>query len=490
MKRPALVVMVLLAGCRSASSPVLVRIDAELPGEHCAAGGAAILTGTDANDNGALDDEEIVAAQTKYVCNGTIGQPGQPGQPGEKGDAGVGGHNALTVLTAEPAGPNCQFGGTKVEAGLDLDDSGTLSADEITNTSYVCDRSSVDSIYFGDLVIASDEDLALLEDIRVVVGSLDVRHAPGGVLTLPTLEVVSGTVLFGREYNEWDGGWGARASTPVHEAHFAKLKNAGRFVVSDQYDLTVVDAPVLERVSELRVYETSLTTVSLPALTYARRLELRYNAELTSAAFAQLGRLLELDVYANDALTTLTFAQTLTVTDYLGVRYNALLSDCFAWRLVSLANGELSDGYNIYANADAACAASDVCRPVLVAGLTGFSICQRPSTWVTALGTCQTLGAGASLAWFETAAEWTAFSTAVYDGELSPGYVGYSDEATEGTWEAASGFTAYDVTAESTFWAQGEPNGEEAENYVEIIWSGRANDTPGDDIQSFYCRTP
>jgi len=42
------------------------------------------------------------------------------------------------VLTDEPAGANCAAGGQRVDSGLDDDDSGTLEAGEIDQTSYVC----------------------------------------------------------------------------------------------------------------------------------------------------------------------------------------------------------------------------------------------------------------------------------------------------------------------------------------------------------------
>jgi len=54
------------------------------------------------------------------------------------GPTGANGRNALVAMTAEPAGANCAYGGTKVTSGTDLDGGGTLDAGEITATRYVC----------------------------------------------------------------------------------------------------------------------------------------------------------------------------------------------------------------------------------------------------------------------------------------------------------------------------------------------------------------
>jgi OmcA/MtrC family decaheme c-type cytochrome len=54
--------------------------------------------------------------------------------------AGDNGANALVSSSAEPAGANCPFGGTKLEVGVDANGNGTLEPSEVgaTGTSYVC----------------------------------------------------------------------------------------------------------------------------------------------------------------------------------------------------------------------------------------------------------------------------------------------------------------------------------------------------------------
>jgi len=51
---------------------------------------------------------------------------------------GVDGNSSLMSMSEEPAGENCVFGGTKVDAGKDLNSNGELDEDEILVTSYVC----------------------------------------------------------------------------------------------------------------------------------------------------------------------------------------------------------------------------------------------------------------------------------------------------------------------------------------------------------------
>jgi hypothetical protein len=62
---------------------------------------------------------------TRFVCNGTTGTNGL---------------NSLVQTSAEPAGANCTYGGTKFETGLDANRNGILDASEViaAQTRYVC----------------------------------------------------------------------------------------------------------------------------------------------------------------------------------------------------------------------------------------------------------------------------------------------------------------------------------------------------------------
>ena len=104
------------------------------PGAICANGGIQVDTGIDENGNGLLDSDEI--DNTQYVCNGEDGNDGQDGSDGEDG------HSTLIVVTEEPVGDNCDYGGSRIDTGLDLDRDGQLSAGEVSATTYLC-RSAV-----------------------------------------------------------------------------------------------------------------------------------------------------------------------------------------------------------------------------------------------------------------------------------------------------------------------------------------------------------
>lgn len=105
----------------------LVYVSVEAPGPHCAAGGQRIETGVDADGDQSLDSAEI--AMTQYLCDG---------EDGVDGTAGADARLTLVEVGTEPAGANCAAGGYKIVTGVDTDGDLTLSAGEIRQTEYVC----------------------------------------------------------------------------------------------------------------------------------------------------------------------------------------------------------------------------------------------------------------------------------------------------------------------------------------------------------------
>lgn len=106
-----------VAGADGESANVVVSEEPD--GDNCEAGGQKVET--------SVGDE---APQVSYICNGI---------DGTNGTGGSNGSNALVKVTDEPAGPNCAFGGEKVESGVDTNNNTVLDGLEITSTSYVCD---------------------------------------------------------------------------------------------------------------------------------------------------------------------------------------------------------------------------------------------------------------------------------------------------------------------------------------------------------------
>lgn len=98
----------------------LVNVTPEAPGETCADGGVKVESGRDDDGDNTLAPDEIDS--TTYVCNGVNGEDG-----------------SLLRVTAEPRGENCEFGGTKIEAGMDDDGDGALGDTEVDTTDYVCE---------------------------------------------------------------------------------------------------------------------------------------------------------------------------------------------------------------------------------------------------------------------------------------------------------------------------------------------------------------
>lgn len=64
---------------------------------------------------------------------------GSDGAAGAAGQNGAAGASSLVTITDEPAGANCAEGGRRVDVGLDDDGDGVLDAEEIDDTTYVCD---------------------------------------------------------------------------------------------------------------------------------------------------------------------------------------------------------------------------------------------------------------------------------------------------------------------------------------------------------------
>lgn len=94
------------------------------------------------------------------------------GAPGSAGDAGPAGATALVSVEAEAAGANCALGGNKVSSGLDSDSSGVLDAAEVTSVQYVCNGApGVIGTNALVLVEAVGADVCPVGGQRIITGS-------------------------------------------------------------------------------------------------------------------------------------------------------------------------------------------------------------------------------------------------------------------------------------------------------------------------------
>ena len=119
---------ILLLGCSTTSPSALLSTSDEPPGDNCPGGGVAVASGVDDNADGTLGDDEI--DHTVYICDG---------EDGATGEGGIDGADSLVATASEPPGANCEFGGMRVDSGIDDDGDGVLDAEEIDATEYVCD---------------------------------------------------------------------------------------------------------------------------------------------------------------------------------------------------------------------------------------------------------------------------------------------------------------------------------------------------------------
>jgi hypothetical protein len=522
-----------LVACNSQVG-ALVRVTDLAPGSTCAAGGEAIESGFDKNANGALDDDEVDASKTHVLCKGTPGPNGLPGMNGANGDAGANAPASLTHVTSEPAGANCKYGGARVDTGLDLNGDGVLQSAEVTGTHYLCTSSNINAWYFGDVHLAVPGDLTILDGVQVLIGSLYFDGPCGTDVTLPDLQVVSQSVYMtaGR------GGGGAR---PVHTPGIVGLNSVtfpaltrvgGNFDIDNQEDLSTISAPKLVTAGYVEFYYNArLKTVDLPSLTsvpgnsvnlysndalsdlrlpkLARLDSLRasYNTKLGSLDLPALTTINSMEVSNNPNLTSLTIPHVV-VRSALSIRSNPNLAGCPFYHLVLPHPPSL----DITNNADV-CTGFDQCDVVPIPGI-GATVrsCFRAMDYSSAQALCRTLdvlpdggssnldgGLGSNLVWFETHDEWVGFQVAAADGGGFPSVVnynlwlGYSDQVTEGTWLAESGFTGYTpmTDTDAGFWNAGEPNNSlGAENWSEYYTEGVANDTVSTTPDFPVCRTP
>ncbi len=313
----------------------LVAVVSVPAGANCANGGVAIEQGLDANGNGMLDASEVIAAETVYVCNGAAGQA----------DAGAAGENALVSVSTEPPGANCANGGQRIDSGLDLNGDGTLEANEITSTRYVCNGDQLNGYHFGDLYISTAADVAQLSGVNHLVGSLYINATIPSAISLPSLIDVSGSIQATSE------PVGDR-QTPHHHG-----RDTGYSVVSG---VTGLDLPSLVRVGGLYVYGIStLTSLNLPALTQASiveiaemdgltalalpgltqvfsELEINY-MQLTSLDLSHLASVGYLQLENVDVLTTLS-APALTTANAIDIEGDSALTSVSMPKLASASN--------------------------------------------------------------------------------------------------------------------------------------------------------
>ncbi|MCP3139534.1 DUF7151 family protein [Pyxidicoccus xibeiensis] len=206
--------------CLTPIPHVLVRVQAVPPGEQCPLGGQVSRAGNDTNGNGALEDSEIT--REAYGCTQPepvvtrVRVPRPPASacpmavtvveagPDMDGDGALDDSEArarlevcaearqvLSRLSPEPAGARCPAGGTQVVAGADANGDGELGEEEVSAGVYVC---QLQHTYQGHYMVQSAADVAALQGISRIRGSLFVLRTGLTEAVVPGLAVVEGEV--------------------------------------------------------------------------------------------------------------------------------------------------------------------------------------------------------------------------------------------------------------------------------------------------------
>ena len=194
-------------GSGGAIRSTLVALASEPAGTNCATGGTTVSAGLDANANGLLDSAEV--ASTTYVCGGT---------PGAAGASGTNGLDTLMAMSAEAAGANCTWGGSRVTAGLDANRSGTLDAGEVSSTQYLCNGAPGPGVVW----------LTTNDPVQQTVGNIGyiAQGAAQTVFTLPVSPAIGDVV---RIVGAGSGGW-------------QLAQNAGQSIVTSSIGSTLAGA--------------------------------------------------------------------------------------------------------------------------------------------------------------------------------------------------------------------------------------------------------
>ncbi|MBZ4416058.1 hypothetical protein [Myxococcus sp. RHSTA-1-4] len=207
--------------CASAMPGVLVLTRYVPPGERCALGGHVSRAGLDVNGNGELEDGEVTrevysCTEPEAVVTRMSALPSPPGPCHLEGTLVEAGldldrngalddpeRRAMAIVcvapalvrvrqVAEPASVTCPSGGIRVEAGADDDGDTEFEYAEVGATMAVCNALRT---YDGHYVVKSAADLAALEGISRIRGSLQVVGTPLKELVLPALMMVEDQLL-------------------------------------------------------------------------------------------------------------------------------------------------------------------------------------------------------------------------------------------------------------------------------------------------------
>lgn len=116
------------------ANEILIRTEGREADHICLDGGADIFIGSDANNNGILEEDEVTS--TTRLCHGKAGLSGPQGANGIAGSNGV--DSLVNISIIEFGDALCPVGGIQIASGQDVNANGQLDEAEVVDTEPIC----------------------------------------------------------------------------------------------------------------------------------------------------------------------------------------------------------------------------------------------------------------------------------------------------------------------------------------------------------------
>jgi len=169
--------------------------------------------------------------------DGTNGLDGKDGTNGLNGSDGSDGLNSLITTVIEQPGENCSQGGFRIDVGLDANDNGSLEAEEVGSSEYLCNADSSDFPFTSYVSLISqsntDNPTSVIVENSLSLGISWVRESQGRYLgTLDQSIDIGKTVIF---YNTPSTHTGVRGELVGNNQVRLELQN-GINVFADNFE--------------------------------------------------------------------------------------------------------------------------------------------------------------------------------------------------------------------------------------------------------------
>lgn len=471
---------------------------------------------------------------------GAVGATGDKGVRGDKGDSGKDGTGSLTNLSDEAPGEFCQYGGYRIEVGIDSNGNNVLDPNEIDDaaTRRICNEAPADRVLFGDVIVRTDAELAELNTYDGVNGDVFIDFDDMDTVTTLKLTVgfVTGNLrLVGGKNTtaivlpRLASSGSIKVDTPtVETVALPELVIARGLNVANMQRLRNLDLSALKTVGSLMFTSTGIVDLSAPLLEYVQatisilgndvlesvdfpnlqrvregELEIAHNRKLESLALPALVRAQSVVVEDNEALESVSFlvltrVETLTISnnDVLDtistpklvkwaafeVTHNPMLSECAFAEFEAGAFSSITVSDNLDDMDTCTLVWPPCVRLTDADGDTPWMACSSPKTFSAAHTQCE--GLDGTLASFADADEYARFIDFYESGLMGELWVGYRDSGSGYAWTDESAW----APEAGEFWASAPTNGECADfgRHGELLASSRDCDVQ----LRFVCSVP